>query len=137
MPKNSLCFLLALLAGIAIPLANRAKADDCEGQCYAALTYYMHCENGKGCDEELGITTCIPGCDGASCSISYGLCCGTKIQEQNTSGQCNPTGGGGPSVKLHSPALHSASNLTDYPQRAIFVPDRCGHSYGVIDVGTL
>ena len=55
MPKNSLCFLLALLAGIAIPLANRAKADDCEGQCYAALTYYMHCKMAKVATKNLGL----------------------------------------------------------------------------------
>jgi hypothetical protein len=136
-------WLFLFSVGAAMIAPTFARADIVEGECYGTLTYYMYCSGEGGCKEYFPIDTCIDGTDGSFCNTGYGLCCGTPIEEDNASGECEDArralkhGGRSAAKAVDAVALlrSPGNSVLDLLPRAIFVPDRCAHSYGVIDPG--
>jgi hypothetical protein len=139
MPKNSL-FALLLFVGV-MTFSVVSVADVCS-DCIGTGGYTTTCRSSDGCDHTLFITYCIRGggCDGNFCSDSYGLCCGLEITEETPSGQCDI---GDRRASAHGSHRWLAvpedapEDSSDKSLRVIYVPYRCAHSYGVIDLGAL
>jgi hypothetical protein len=135
-------WLFLFSAATAVIAPTFAKADIVGGECYGTLTVLIHCSNSEGCKDIMAIDSCITGTDGSLCNSGYGLCCGSPFEEHNASQDCEDVrraskhsgssrAGGANPIALRPP-INSVSDLS---LRVIFVPDRCAHSYGVIDPG--
>jgi hypothetical protein len=106
--------------------------------------FLFHCSNPTtGCEEEFGKYFCTFGCHSGDCTYSYGLCCDRRVISAGVSSDgsddCHNECG---ELRSQTPSRASGKRISTRPggrdalsgDDRVFVPDRCAHYYGILDI---
>jgi hypothetical protein len=141
--------LLLIALGTLVLWARPAK-----GACLSLVEGSVHCN--APCNS-FPIYVCATGCVPSFCTTGYGVCCGThyssnglardpnddcsgfncgEIRASPRSGKAG--GAGSPDFKGASGGLGNPTEVVQVkgdsgPQEILFVPDRCSHTYSLVD----